>query len=135
MQSIERVITLLVFMILVTAIQAVSCAMDLTVNTWYQALNLPDWHPPGFVFGPIWMVLYLLIAFSGFLYWEQPKSKKRVPALLFWLIQLVLNGAWSLIFFGLQSPLFAGIDVFLILLFLALTMIFGFKVHKWCTYR
>lgn len=135
MHSIKRVVTLLIFIIIVAVIQALGTfATDLTIDTWYQTLRLPAWRPPGFVFGPVWIILYLLIAFSGFLFWMQPNSKKRILALLFCLIQLILNGIWSFLFFGLQSPLIAGIDVLLILLFLILTMIYGFKVHKWASY-
>ena len=64
---------------------------------WYPALAKPSWTPPSWVFGPIWMLLYPLVAVAGWLAWREGRS--RVGTLLF-LLQLALNAAWPWIFFG-----------------------------------
>ena len=64
---------------------------------WYPALAKPAWTPPSWVFGPVWMLLYPLVAVAGWLAWREGRS--RVGTLLF-LLQLALNGAWPWLFFG-----------------------------------
>jgi translocator protein len=72
-----------------------------SVSDWYPALNKPSWTPPGWLFGPVWTVLYVMIAVAGWLVWLKPDSK---GALLLWSGQLLLNFAWSFLFFGARSP-------------------------------
>jgi len=64
---------------------------------WYAALNKPAWTPPGWVFGPVWTVLYVLIAVAGWLVW---RAEGMGAALAAWIVQLVFNGAWSFAMFG-----------------------------------
>ena len=64
---------------------------------WYPGLSKPSWTPPSWVFGPIWTLLYPLMAVAGWLAWREGRS--RAGTLLF-LLQLALNAAWPWIFFG-----------------------------------
>ena len=77
---------------------------------WYALLNKPSWNPPSWVFGPVWAALYLLIAIAAWQVWEE-KHPLAPRALAWWLAQLVLNAAWSLIFFGLYKPGWALIEM------------------------
>lgn len=76
------------------------------IAPWYQALAKPDFNPPGWLFGPVWTVLYILMAFA---IWRvlklPPTTPGRVTALVLLGAQLLLNAAWPWMFFGLQSPL------------------------------
>lgn len=67
---------------------------------WYGALEKPAWTPPGSVFGPVWTVLYVLIAVAGWLVW---RAEGFGAALIAWIVQLVLNGTWSFAMFGAQQ--------------------------------
>jgi translocator protein len=81
-----------------------------SVTTWYVTLKKPEWNPPSWLFGPVWTVLYIFIALSGWLIWmERDKSAKAVLVVYF--IQLVFNGLWTPIFFGLHNPLLAFIEI------------------------
>ena len=64
---------------------------------WYPALAKPSWTPPGWVFGPVWTLLYPMLAVAGWLAWREGRSRRG--SLLF-LLQLALNAAWPWIFFG-----------------------------------
>jgi len=64
---------------------------------WYPALAKPAWTPPGWVFGPVWTLLYAMMAVAGWLAWREGRA--RLGTLLF-LLQLALNAAWPWIFFG-----------------------------------
>jgi len=83
-------------------------------GAWYAALAKPSWTPPGAVFGPVWSVLYLAIAVAGWRVWRNGGLDARRP-LVFWAAQLLLNAAWSWIFFGLRRPALALLDIALLL--------------------
>ncbi len=66
---------------------------------WYNALSKPSWTPPNWLFPVAWSLLYLMVAVAGWLIWETPHPS-RSPLLTLWAVQLLLNAAWSYIFFG-----------------------------------
>jgi len=66
-------------------------------GAWYRSLEKPSWTPPDWLFAPAWTVLYVMIAIAGWLVW---KSAGLGPALWVWIVNLVLNGAWSWLMFG-----------------------------------
>lgn len=68
-------------------------------DPWYRALSKPSWTPPNWLFPVAWSVLYLMVAFAGWLIWETP-TEQRFLILSFWGAQLLLNATWSYIFFG-----------------------------------
>jgi len=74
------------------------------VDTWYRTIEKPSWNPPAWVFGPVWTALYLMMAVAAWLVWRKlGLDGGRLPLALF-AVQLALNAAWSLIFFGLKNP-------------------------------
>ena len=96
-----------------------------SVATWYVTLARPSFSPPNWVFGPVWGLLYLFMAVAAFLVW-----KKRGKGLtLFW-AQLFLNALWSPLFFGLQNPLLALLDIALLWILILLTTVFFFRTSR-----
>ena len=81
------------------------------IDDWYDGLRKPPGTPPNLVFGPVWSVLYGLIAWSGYRVWRTPRSKRRRAALGLWGTQLVLNAAWSPLFFGARNPVAGLVDL------------------------
>ena len=73
-------------------------------GTWYRTLKKPPGTPPNAVFGPVWTVLYMGIAYAGVRLVRAPASPQRSKALAWWSAQLALNAAWSPVFFGLKQP-------------------------------
>jgi tryptophan-rich sensory protein len=86
-----------------------------SVSTWYPTLEKASWNPPGWIFGPVWTLLYLLIAIAGWLIYLCPPSQMRTKALAVYWAQLVVNGFWSYLFFYLQSPFLGLFDVLMLL--------------------
>jgi len=86
----------------------------MSVRDWYPYIQKPSWTPPSAVFGPVWTVLYLLMGVSAWLIWRDSVGSARRTALLIFAIQLVLNGTWSLLFFGLRSPGWAALEIVLL---------------------
>jgi benzodiazapine receptor len=92
-----------------------------SIATWYVFLNKPIFTPPGWVFGPVWVALYLLMGVAAYLTYKEGFNKKEVrSALSVFACQLCLNAAWSIVFFGLHS--IAGGLAFIILLWLAIAL-------------
>lgn len=81
------------------------------IEGWYAELAKPSFTPPGWLFGPVWTALYVLMGIALYLVWRKSLAAKGVKiALAVFLVQLVLNALWSFAFFGAQSPL-AGLVV------------------------
>ena len=74
------------------------------VRDWYPTLTKPGWNPPAWLFGPVWTVLYVAMAVAAWLAWRQAGWTGARAALTLFLVQLTLNAAWSVIFFGLRNP-------------------------------
>ena len=88
---------------------------------WLQTLELPFFYPPGWLFGSVWTVLYALMAVAGWLVWrERGFSGARVALGLFG-AQLVLNFLWTAVFFGLQAPGLALVEIVVLLAAIVLT--------------
>ncbi len=86
-----------------------------SIPTWYATLNKPPFTPPNRLFGPVWLILYLLMGVALFLVWRKGLKQLYVKkALIFFGVQLVLNILWSAAFFGFKSPL-AGLIIILVL--------------------
>ena len=91
-----------------------------SVDTWYTTLVKPSFNPPGWIFGPVWLILYTLMGIALYLVWLQiqkptgilawfkyklqRKKRERIQsAVVFFLIHLVINALWSLVFFGMKE--------------------------------
>ena len=75
-----------------------------SVPTWYAGLVKPPWTPPSWIFGPVWSALYLMMALAAWVVWRRNGlTAASIPIALF-MVQLGLNVAWSILFFGLQMP-------------------------------
>jgi tryptophan-rich sensory protein len=113
----NRLLPGFVFLVLTFAVAAVGA--QFMPGPWYAALAKPAWTPPGWLFGPVWTVLYVMIAISAWLIWlKQPRIS---PALALWAAQLALNGVWSWLFFGLERPGLAAIDIVALLIAIGAT--------------
>lgn len=96
------------------------------IPSWYATLQKPAFTPPNWLFAPAWITLYLLMGIAAFLVWRVGLENRRVrTALIIFLVQLVLNALWSVVFFGMQSPLY-GVIVIAILWLMILLVILKF---------
>ena len=108
--------------------------MNNTQN-WYQNLIKPTWAPPSWLFGPVWTFLYILIAISfGKVFWMFFKAQIPFIIALPFILNIILNLAFSPIQFGLKNNLLASADVILLLATLIWAMIAIFPYAKWITY-
>jgi len=101
------------------------------VESWYPTLAKPAWTPPSFLFGPVWTALYALMALAAWLVWRHGGWRANRAALGLYALQLVLNGLWSFLFFGLRSPGWALVDVALLWLVILVTTLVFWRSSRW----
>ncbi|MEK7573151.1 MAG: TspO/MBR family protein [Patescibacteria group bacterium] len=103
------------------------------INTWYVTLNKPSFNPPNYIFAPVWTILYILMGLSFYLILVS-KEREKQTAVMFFVLQLILNVLWSLVFFGLHSPLGALITIVLLWISILMTIINFYKISKPASY-
>ena len=109
-----------------------SMATMSSVKTWFPTVTKPFFNPPSWVFGPVWSMLYVMMGVAAGLVWAKIDSNQEVvkKALLFFGIQLALNALWSILFFGLQNPFLALIEIVLLWLLIFETFSQFKKIDK-----
>jgi len=100
------------------------------IPTWYKTLKKPFFTPPDWIFGPVWISLFLLMGASLFMIWRRQDHPQFKITLTFFLIQLIFNILWSAAFFGLRSPLLGLIDIGLLWVAILLTVRYSLKISK-----
>ncbi len=103
----SRLRGLVVFMVCTAAAAVVGARTE--PGEWYASLARPAWTPPGWIFGPVWTTLYLMIAVAGYRVWR--REGFGGAAVRLWFLQIVLNGLWSYLFFGRHLLGIAAIEI------------------------
>lgn len=105
------------------------------IPTWYSTLNKPPFSPPNWIFGPVWTILYFLMGVSAFLIWQKGLKKRQVKeALIYFVAQLSFNFVWSILFFGLRSPILGLIDILVLWVLILVTIVKFYKISKTAAY-
>ena len=118
----------LILFLLVTGLAAFVGGM-FPVDEWFDALIKPPLNPPNWVFGPVWSLLYLMMAVSAWLVWRNGDRGNIGFALLLYIVQLVANTMWSWLFFGKHQIGLALVDI-VVLLGLILATMLAFSRHS-----
>ena len=87
-----------------------------SITTWYPTINKPFFNPPNEVFAPVWTILYVMMGVSAGLVWSKMEAVPILVKKALWvfIIQLILNALWSFLFFGLQNPFLALVEILLL---------------------
>lgn len=105
-----------------------------SIPEWYTTLNKPSFNPPNWIFGPVWTILYILMGISFFLIWKQEPCKERNLAILIFLFQLLLNFAWSFLFFYFKMIGFALIEIILLWINIVIMLVLFYKIKPTASY-
>ena len=98
-------------------------------GAWYGALVKPRFNPPGWVFGPVWTVLYVTMGVAAWLVWMRRDVPGAGPALVLFAVQLVLNVTWPVLFFAWQRPGLAFVEIIVLWAAIAATLWAFFHVR------
>jgi translocator protein len=126
-----QALALVLFIALVTGVTVLgSIFTSAGMDGWYANLERPDWDPPDWVFGPVWTVLYAGIAVSGWLVWRNAGWPGARLPLSLWGVQLGLNLLWTALFFGLQMPVLALVEIVVLWIAIVLTIAAFWRVSR-----
>lgn len=104
-------------------------------GSWYASLQKPFFTPPGWVFAPVWITLFTLMGIALYLAGESGMERREVKiALGMFAVQFVFNVLWSFLFFGLRSPLLGLIDIAVLWVLIAATIVAFHTVKKSAAY-
>ncbi|HUV64711.1 MAG TPA: TspO/MBR family protein [Sedimentisphaerales bacterium] len=102
-----------------------------SITTWYAELSRPSFTPPGWTFGVVWPVLYVMMGISAFLIWNVGIDRPQVKvALGVFALQLILNGLWTPIFFGQHLIGLALVEIIMMWAAILLTILVFWRVSK-----
>lgn len=102
------------------------------VNGWYAVANKPWFNPPNWIFAPVWTTLYVLMGIAFYLIWKAPSTAGSVKqrAIVLFAVQLALNFFWSIIFFKLQQPGWAFVEIILMWVMILCTILWFGKISS-----
>jgi translocator protein len=104
------------------------------VPEWYANLNRPSFNPPGWVFGPVWTVLYILMGISLFLIWKEEPGQARNWAIGVFFVQLALNFAWSFIFFYSKMIGPALLEIIVLWITIVIMLLLFYRIRPLAAY-
>ncbi|MFK7851355.1 MAG: TspO/MBR family protein [Akkermansiaceae bacterium] len=119
--------TLILLGFIVLTFSASALGVFFLPGEWYQALDKPDWNPPSWIFGPVWTALYLMMAIAAWLVWKRDGWK--IPLSLY-IIQLILNAAWSPIFFGAHELGWALVEILFLWVAIIATLLSFYRISR-----
>ena len=97
------------------------------IEGWYKTIEKPTWNPPDSVFGPVWTTLFVMMAVAAWLVWKPAGFTAATVPLTLFAVQLVLNVAWSWIFFGMHQPGWAFVEIVILWLAIMATTVAFFR--------
>lgn len=101
------------------------------IPTWYVNLKKPPFTPPDWLFSPVWIMLFSLMGISLFLIWRRGLAERKVrESLVVFGLQMIFNILWSILFFGLRSPLAGLIDIAFLWIAIAFTILYCSRISK-----
>lgn len=102
-----------------------------SINGWYLTLNKSSFNPPGYLFGPVWFFLFLLMSIAFYLVLiKGQKHKYNKKAMVLFVLQWLLNILWSFFFFFMQSPFMALLEIMALWTVIILTIYHFYKIEK-----
>ena len=125
----KKIISLLIFKILAFGASAWgSYVTNLYKELWYSSIAKPSFNPPEWVFAPIWITLYISMSVAIWLIWINPKRVEKILYLYF--IHLLINGSWSIFFFGLHLILVSLVVIVIIIFFVVWLIKLYYPINK-----
>ncbi|MFH0739626.1 MAG: TspO/MBR family protein [bacterium] len=102
------------------------------IGSWYATLAKPSFNPPNWIFGPVWTALFFLMGVALYLVWSSNNSSAggKKTAVLVFFQQLALNILWSVLFFGMQNPMLAFVEIIVLWLAILMTIFYFAKISK-----
>lgn len=125
----QQFLGLIVWLMVSVAVSAIGAVASIEASSFYGQLVQPAWAPPGWLFGPVWTLLFALMAVAAWLVWRGGGFRANRVALILFLVQLVFNALWSWLFFAWQLGGLAFADILLLWLLIVATLVAFWRVR------
>lgn len=126
----EQIVGLVGWLLLCFAAASAGAIASMNAAAYYGQLIQPSWAPPAWLFGPVWTVLYTLMAVSAWLVWRQHEWRSASVALIVFAVQLVANALWTWLFFTLHWGAVALAEIVVLWLLIATTILLFWRLHR-----
>jgi tryptophan-rich sensory protein len=126
----SQAIGLLGWLLLVFTAAAVGAFASADASEFYRNLARPSWAPPGWLFGPVWSVLYALMGVAAWLVWRARGFAGARSALFVFIVQLAANALWTWLFFGWRQGGLAFAEILLLLTLVLATIVLFWRINK-----
>jgi len=128
--TLGQTVGLIGWLAIVFVAAAIGAAASVDASTFYAQLARPAWAPPASAFGPVWSVLYLLMAIAAWLVWRERGVANVRAALTLFIAQLCANALWSWLFFAWRKGAFAFAEVLVLLALIAVTIVVFLRISR-----
>jgi benzodiazapine receptor len=125
----NRIIGLILWVVICFAAAAIGAFASVSAGEFYDQLIRPDWAPPGWLFGPVWTILYLLMAMAAWLVWLNVGKRGAKFSLGIFLLQLVFNALWPWLFFVWNLGFWAFAEILLLWTLILVTLLLFWKTR------
>jgi len=122
LSTIGQVIGLAGWLLLSLGAAAVGAVASVRANIFYQELSRPEWAPPAWIFGPVWSILYLLMAIAAWIVWRHRGFRESGMALWLFIAQLTANALWSWLFFSWHNGAWSFYEILILWVLLLCTV-------------
>jgi benzodiazapine receptor len=129
----KQILALLAWLAISFTAAAIGGLASANADSFYQELSRPEWAPPGWIFAPVWTVLYLLMGIAAWLVWKV-QGWRNAPALTIFLAQLAANALWTWVFFVWHLGAAAFIEILLLWALIACTTVAFWRVRRLAGY-
>ena len=126
----SQILGLVLWLVACFGTSALGAIASIEASDFYAELNRPEWAPPGWLFGPVWSTLFLLMSLAAWLVWRRWGFKGAQAALTVFLVHLPINALWSWLFFGWKLGAPAFIDVLVLWVLIASTMTLFWQLSR-----
>jgi len=127
----KRVCGALISVLIAEGVGVVAALLSRGGFSQYASLEKPAFAPPGWVFFPVWVILYALMGWAAYRVWRAPSSTSRLEGLIYYGLQLLLNLLWPVLFFGLEMRGLAFLELASLFILILMSLERFYQVDKW----
>ena len=126
----KQIFGLLGWIVITFIASAFGAVASIQAKEFYRQLNQPSWAPPSWLFGPVWTLLYTLMAIAVWLVWRNGGLRQNRAAIVLFLLQLAFNAVWSWLFFAWRLGGLAFADILVLWILVATTVILFWRTSR-----
>lgn len=125
----KSILGLVMWLLITFAAAGIGAVASANAGAFYEKLSQPEWAPPASLFGPVWTLLYILIAIAAWLVWKDAGFRGASLALSMMIVQLAANALWTWIFFAWHRGALAFVEIIVLWILIVITMILFWRVR------